>query len=628
MTQESSGSLVEPRGRQLVRLCVAALGVVYGDIGTSPLYSLRECFHGKHGIALTHDHVLGVLSLIIWSLMFVVTFKYLVYVMRADNKGEGGILALMALATSTSRGRFTPAILLVGLFGAALLYGDGVITPAISVLSAVEGLEIATPALAPWVVPITVAILLVLFSFQHKGTERVGLVFGPVMLVWFAVLAVLGVVGIIHYPSVLLALNPVHAAAFLASGGWHGFLILGAVFLAVTGGEALYADMGHFGSLPIRRSWFALVLPALLLNYFGQGALLLLDPTHTAHPFYGLAPSWGLYPLIALATLATIIASQAMISGAFSLTRQATMLGYWPRVKVDHTSPDAIGQIYVPTINWALMLATIALVLGFESSSRLAAAYGIAVTATMLITTLLAYFVARSHWGWSRLRAGSLTLLFLAVDGAFLSANLVKVGDGGWIPLVIAGAVFVLMTTWHRGRGLLGAYIKERMVPIEDFFELLRVERTTRVPGTAVYMTTNPAGAPPALMLNFEHHRAVHENVVLLTVATEEVPRVDDAERVEVDPLGNGFVRVKARYGFMESPDVPDVLTRGGALETPLQYTTFFFGRETFLAETGRDMWRWRKRLFAFMSHNAQHAIVFFRVPRDRVVEVGAQIEL
>jgi len=624
---ERQGSRGELQQGRLLRLCLTALGVVYGDIGTSPLYAIRECFHGEHGIAVTHAHVVGVLSLIFWSLMLVISFKYLLYVMRADNAGEGGILALMALATSRSR-RSTAVLLAVGLFGAALLYGDGMITPAISVLSAVEGLEVAAPGLAAFVVPITIAILIGLFSFQRRGTAGVGAVFGPVTLIWFVVLALLGVWQIIRHPGVLVAINPVHAATFLIEGGWHAFLVLGAVFLVVTGGEALYADMGHFGARPIRLTWFTLVLPALLLNYFGQGALLLAEPSVVSSPFYRMAPGWALYPLIALSTGATIIASQAVISGAFSLTRQATMLGFWPRVGIEHTSPTEIGQIYVPSINWALMAATITLVLAFGSSSNLAEAYGIAVTTTMLITTALAFVVARRRWGWSLVTAGALTLLFLAADFAFLGANIVKVSQGGWFPLAIAGGIFLLMTTWRKGRTMVGERVVNQIVSIEDFFEILRVERIVRVPGIAVYMASNTTGTPAALMLNAQHHRAVHEKVVLLTILTEDVPRVDESERVHFEELQDGFVRVVGRYGFMETPDVAALLTSNDNLAVPLLYTTFFLGRETVLAESGKEMWQWRKRLFAVMSRNSQWAPAFFGLPPDRVVEVGAQIEL
>jgi len=626
MISEREGPRDEPRGRYLLQLCLAALGVVYGDIGTSPLYAIRECFHGEHGIPVTQAHVLGVLSLIFWSLTLVISVKYLMYVMRADNRGEGGILALMALATSTSR-RSTGVLLAVGLFGAALLYGDGMITPAISVLSAVEGLEVAAPGLSTFVVPITIVILVGLFWFQRRGTAGVGAVFGPITLVWFVVLAALGGWHIFLDPAVLAALNPLHAASFLVHGGWHAFLVLGAVFLVVTGGEALYADMGHFGARPIRATWFAVVLPALLLNYFGQGALVMKDPAVVSNPFYRMAPGWALYPLILLSTAATIIASQAVISGAFSLTRQATMLGFWPRVGIEHTSAKEIGQIYVPSVNWALMVATIALVLAFGSSTHLAAAYGIAVTTTMSITTALAFVVARKKWGWSLPFVGALTAVFLVADLAFLGANVVKISQGGWFPLVVAGGIFVLMTTWRKGRAMVGERVTSQLISLQDFFEVLRVERIVRVPGTAVYMTSNPEGTPPALMLNSQHHRAVHERTVLLTIVTEEVPRVE-SNRVQIEELQEGFVRVVARYGFMETPDVPALLSENGGFSVPMLYTTFFLGRETVLAENGKEMWQWRKRLFALMSRNSQRAPAFFNLPPDRVVEVGAQIEL
>ncbi len=629
MTNDTpSGAPDEARGRYLFELCLAALGVVYGDIGTSPLYAIRECFHGEHGIHVTHANVLGVLSLIFWSLTLVISIKYLMVVMRADNRGEGGILALMALATHGARGRFRGALLLIGLFGAALLYGDGMITPAISVLSAVEGLEVAAPALASYVAPVTIVILVGLFWFQQRGTAKVGAVFGPVTLIWFLILAVMGAWNIVRHPAVLVALSPTYAVSFLFNEGLHGFLVLGAVFLVVTGGEALYADMGHFGSRPIRLTWFALVLPALLINYFGQGALLLEDPSLASNPFYRMAPSWALYPLIVFSTAATIIASQAVISGAFSLTRQASMLGYWPRVGIEHTSAKEIGQIYIPSINWALMLATIVLVLGFETSSNLAAAYGIAVTTTMLITTLLTFVVARERWGWSLPGVVALTALFLFADLAFFGANFIKIGQGGWFPLVVAGAIFVLMTTWRKGRALLGERIQSQLVPLDDFFELMKVERIVRVPGTAVYMTSNPVGAPPALMQNFLHYRAIHESVVLLTVITEEVPRVDPADRVQVETLQEGFVRVVAHYGFMESPDMPALLARKDTPTPPLEYTTFFLGHETLLAAGREGMSRWRTRLFAFLARNSVRATTFFSVPSDRVMEVGSQIEL
>ena len=608
---------------------MTALGVVYGDIGTSPLYAIHECFKGEHGVPVTHENVLGVLSLIFWSLTIVISIKYLVYVMRADNRGEGGILALMALATSRGgKRRSTWVVVLLGLFGAALLYGDGMITPAISVLGATEGLEVATPAFSHFIAPITIVILIGLFMFQKRGTAGVGAIFGPVTLVWFLLLSVLGIVHIVRQPKVLLALSPVHGALFLLHNHINGFLVLGAVFLVATGGEALYADMGHFGARPIRLTWFVLVLPALLLNYFGQGALLLVHPEAIKNPFYLMAPRWALYPLVIMATMATIIASQAVISGAFSLTRQATMLGFWPRVQIQHTSAKEIGQIYVPSINWVLMLATIGLVLGFKSSTNLAAAYGIAVTTTMVITTALAYIVARHVWGWKLWTSVSLTVFFLVIDLAFFGANLIKVEQGGWFPLMVAGGVFLLMTTWQKGRQVLGAQIREKIVPLDDFFELMRIERPHRAPGSAVFMTSNPAGTPPALLHNFQHNRVVHEQVMLLTIVTEEVSHVDDADRVSVEELPEGFVRIIAHYGFMEDPDLVALILREDTPTPPIQHTTFFLGRETLLAEGRHGMSRWREQIFAYMSRNALRATAFFNVPPERVMELGSQVEM
>jgi KUP system potassium uptake protein len=607
-------------------LCLGALGVVYGDIGTSPLYAIRECFHPSHGLPVTPANVLGLLSLIFWSLTVVITLKYLVYVLRADNRGEGGVLALMALALASSKGK-VPAWLLIGLglFGAALLYGDGMITPAISILGALEGLVIATSAFEHWVVPLTIVTLVLLFLPQRFGTAKVGAVFGPIMLVWFAVIAGLGATQIVRHPEVLSALSPHHALAFLAYHGALAFVVLGSVFLVVTGGEALYADMGHFGAKPIRATWVFVAGPALVMNYFGQGALILGDPKAIENPFFLAAPRWALYPLVTLSVLAAVIASQAVISGAFSLTRQATMLGFWPRVEVQHTSARAIGQIYVPTINWMLMLTTIALVLGFRSSSNLAAAYGIAVTTTMVITTLLAYVVARYDWGTNLGAALGLTLLFVAIDLAFFGANVLKIAHGGWFPLLIGGVIFVLMTTWKRGRELLGRRIRSQVVPLEDFWELLHVELPARVPGTGVFMTSNADGAPPALLQNFLLNRVVHQHVILLTVVTTEAPREPSAERVTVHDLENGFQRVIARYGFMEQPDIPALLTRH-ELVSSIDNTTFFLGRETLLPAGGGGMARWRQHLFAFMSRNSQRAATFFNVPPDRVMEIGSQV--
>ncbi|HEY6559918.1 MAG TPA: potassium transporter Kup [Polyangiaceae bacterium] len=618
-----------PHGRYLYTLSLAALGIVFGDIGTSPLYALRECLHGPHAVAPEPANVLGVLSLVFWSMTIVVSVKYLGYVLRADNRGEGGILALMALAhQALPPSRRSRYVVLLGLCGAALLYGDGMITPAISVLSAVEGLELAAPSLHPLVVPITIGILIVLFAVQRRGTAGIGAVFGPVMLVWFTTLAVLGLAQIARDPSVFAAVNPLYAVRFFERTGFHGFLVLGSVFLVVTGGEALYADMGHFGNRPMRVTWFGVAMPGLLLNYFGQGALLIREPGAAESPFFRMAPGWALIPLVILATLATIIASQALISGAYSITRQAIMLGYMPRFRLLHTSERQIGQIYVPAINWLLMIATIALVLSFGSSSRLAAAYGIAVTLTMVITTLLSYVVARYRWGWSAPAAVGLTSVFLVIDLAFLGANLVKIHDGGWFPLVVGVTVFTALATWKRGRTILAERFREQLVPLDDFFELMRVELPARVPGMAVFMTSNATGCPPPLMQNFMHNRVVHQRVVLLTVTTEEVPFVDDSERFDVEQLPAGFCRLRARYGFMQTPDIPALLARAKLPDYAPEHTTFVLGRETVLASERPGMAIWRERVFAFMARNAQPATAFFGLPSDRVLEIGTQVEL
>jgi len=627
-----NGEPEAPRGRRLLGLSLAALGVVYGDIGTSPLYAVRECFHGEYGIAATQAHVYGVLSLMFWSLLLVVTLKYLTFILRADNHGEGGVIALMALVTPKggARTRTRGLLILCGLFGASLLYGDGMITPAISVMSAVEGLGVATPFLVPWVVPLTVAILVLLFLFQRHGTGRVGAVFGPVTLLWFVVIAVLGVRGILREPRILAAIHPVHAVRFFGAAGGRGFLVLGAVFLVVTGAEALYADMGHFGRRPIRLAWGVVVLPALLLNYFGQGALVLRDPEAAYHPFYTLAPSWAVYPLVGLASLATVIASQAVISGAFSLTRQAIQLGYCPRLEIDHTAPEEIGQIYVPQVNWILMVTTIALVLGFESSSRLAAAYGVAVTTTMVIATLLFYVVARERWGWSRLLAGAPAAVFLVVDVAFFAANIGKVAHGAWFPLAIGVVLCVVFATWKRGRRTLEERFRASSVPLADFLKELKKNPPARVPGRAVFMTGNPDFAPAALLRNLEHNKALHEEVVLLTVVSEDVPRPAPRDRLEVETVADGFWIIRAHYGFMEDPDIPYVLrlAKSRGLEFTLKDTSFFVGREVVLAAGKSGMPGWQERLFGFLSRNAQGATAFYRIPPDRVVELGSQVRL
>jgi KUP system potassium uptake protein len=621
-----------PRGSYLAALTVGALGIVYGDIGTSPLYALRECFHGTHGIAPTRENVLGVLSLIFWSLTLIISVKYLVFVMRADNNGEGGILALLALVSQQpgSRGGTRKGLIALGLFGAALLYGDGMITPAVSVLGAVEGLKVTTALFEPYIVPLTIAILVGLFVIQSHGTERIGFLFGPVMIVWFITIAALGVRWIVRDPHVLVAFNPAHALEFFRNNGWHAFVVLGSVFLVVTGGEALYADMGHFGRRPIRVAWFGLVLPALLLNYLGQGAMVINLPETAAQPFYLLAPRWLLYPLVGLATMAAIIASQALISGAFSLTRQAIQLGYSPRLDIEYTSPQQQGQIYMPQVNWILMLATVGLVVGFRSSSALAAAYGIAVTSTMVITTLLAYLVARRSWGVARPIAGSLAAFFLFIELGFFAANIIKIPHGGWFPLVIGAMLYLLLSTWKRGRALLASRLRERLYPFERFMQDIAAEPPHRVPGTAVFMTSNLVGTPPTLLHNLEHNHVLHERVILLTVVTSDVPHVAEADRLAVDPLGHGFFRVTLRYGFMEEPDVPGALMSGAehGLAIAVEHTTFFLGMETLLSTQREGMPRWRERLFALMSRNAVRATSFFRIPPERVVELGMQIEL
>ncbi|HKY39739.1 MAG TPA: potassium transporter Kup [Polyangiaceae bacterium] len=615
---------------KLLPLTLASLGVVFGDIGTSPLYAMRECLHHAHGISTGIDNIYGIVSLVFWALMIVISLKYVAYVLRADNAGEGGILALTALATSGNGLRLNAhkLALMVGLFGASLLFGDGIITPAISVLSAVEGLKVATPAFEPLILWIASVILVVLFSAQRRGTGSMGAVFGPVMLLWFLTLGVLGIYNIASHPGIFLAINPVHAVSFFIRNGTLGFLVLGSVFLVVTGGEALYADMGHFGAKPIRTAWFTVALPGLLLNYFGQGALLLKRPEALENPFYNMAPTWALYPLVVMATLATIIASQALISGAFSVTRQALMLGFLPRVRILHTSAHHIGQIYVPIVNWFLMLAAVGAVWGFGSSSGLAAAYGVAVTMDMTITTLLAYVVARTMWSWSTSAALAVTIPLLALELTFLGSNLTKLAHGGWFPLVVGALMFTIFTTWRRGRALLFEKVKERTVPLEDFYELMVVERPARVPGTAVYLTGNDTGTPPALLQGFLHMRAVHERVLLLTIITEKVARVAQTDRVRIDELENGFWRAVARYGFMETPNVPELLKHAKFSGYTLEYTTFFLGRETVLPTENPGMALWRERLFAFLTRNAQPATAFFGIPPSRVMEIGSQIEI
>ncbi|HXE57894.1 MAG TPA: potassium transporter Kup [Gemmatimonadales bacterium] len=620
-----------PRGKALLGLAFAALGVVYGDIGTSPLYALKEAF-GPEGyrLAPTTTNVLGVLSLVLWSMNFVVSFKYLVYVLRADNQGEGGILALLALTRPQERKPGSRlALVALGLFGAALLYGDGIITPAISVLGAVEGLAVATLALERWVLPVTLAILVGLFLVQRHGTAKVGAWFGRITLVWFVSIAALGVRGIALEPEVLKAVNPWYAAAFIAQDPLRAFLLLGAVVLVLTGGEALYADMGHFGRRPIRLAWFAVVLPALMLNYFGQGAILLHDPAAARNPFYSLVPGWGLYPMVAVATGAAVVASQALISGAFSLTRQAIQLGYLPRMTVRHTSVTERGQIYMPQVNAALGVACVLLVLGFRSTADLAGAYGVAVTGTMSITAFLFAAVARQNWGWGLPKVITLTALFLTVDLAFFAANLVKIPNGGWFPLAVAAALYVLMTTWKRGRTIVTEIMHDNSLPLGTFLEDVARRLQPRVPGTAVFMTSDPTIAPAVLMHHVKHNKVLHERVILMSIQAVDVPYVPEEERVELAELGYGFYRLVARYGFMETPKIPELLksleARGFATK-PMQ-TSFYLGRETLLPTGSSRMARWRKKLFILMARNAQSASTYFNLTPNRVVEMGAQIQ-
>ncbi len=617
------------RKRRFAILCLASLGIVYGDIGTSPLYALRECFYGEHSVPPTPANVLGVLSLILWSLLLIISVKYLILILRADNRGEGGILALATLVSEVvRRGKF---LLLLGLFGAALLYADGMITPAISVLSAVEGLHVATPLFDPYVVPIAVAILIGLFLFQSRGTTGVGKVFGPITILWFVAIGILGIHQILRAPGVLAAINPWHGVDFFLNNGGRGFVVLGAVFLVVTGGEALYADIGHFGTAPIRLTWFLIVLPALALNYFGQGALLLIQPESAVNPFFRMAPSWALYPLVVLATAAAVIASQAIISGAFSLTMQAIQLGYSPRLKVNYTSARIIGQIYVPVVNWILMLSCIGLVLGFRTSSNLAAAYGVAITTTMLITTILFYVVARHRWHWSTVAALPVAAFFITIDLAFFGANMLKVAHGGWFPLLVSACILFLMLTWRKGRRVLRGHLSNICLPLDALLPDLKNQSIRRVPGTAIYMSGNRSGTPLALLHNLKHNKVVHEQVVLLTVRTEEVPYLANVrDRVALEKLEEGFWRVQIHFGFMEKPDVPAALQRmkQAGLRCDAMRTTYFIGRETILATRKLGLSPWRGSLFAWMTRNAGDVTSYFCLPPNGVVELGARVEV
>lgn len=618
--------------KRLMALAVGAIGVVFGDIGTSPLYTMREAFTGPHPMEPTLPHVLGVLSLIVWTQVIVVTLKYVTYILRADNRGEGGMFALMALAMKAAPAgvhRGVP-IVAAGLFGAALFFGDAIITPAISVLSAVEGLKVATPEFESYVVPIACVILVLLFMIQRRGTARVGAFFGPVTIVWFAVLAILGVVSIAQTPAVLAALNPYYGLHFLWTDGWRGFLVMGAVFLALTGAEALYADIGHFGKRPIRLAWVTFVQPALVLNYFGQGALLMRQPEAAVNPFFLMVPEVLLYPIVILATAATVIASQAVITGAFSLSRQAIQLGYLPRMEIRHTSETEIGQIYIPRVNWILCACVLALVIGFQSSSNLASAYGLSVSGEMCVATLIAYVVARHVWGWSRLWALIVTVLLLIVDLSFFLANLVKFADGGWLPLVAGAGLYSIFTTWKRGRRILVERLHESTVPLEPFIARLRDGNPPRVAGTAVFMTGTTDGVPYALLHNMKHNKVLHERVVLLTVLFEQIPQVAEKDRMQVVALDKNFWRVTLRYGFMEGPNIPRVLRLAQplGLKFDMMDTSFFFGRENLVMKSRPLMPRWREKLFIALSRSSYSATAFFRIPSNRVVELGTQVEI
>ncbi|UCV19441.1 potassium transporter Kup [Ferribacterium limneticum] len=623
---------VESSGKRFAALALAALGVVYGDIGTSPLYAVKEVFAGNHPIPVTVSNIYGSLSLFFWALIVVVSIKYVSFIMRADNRGEGGIMALIALAlhTAQNKPKQTRLIMIFGVLGAAMFYGDGMVTPAISVLSAVEGLEVITPAFKSFVIPITMIVLFVLFFVQRSGTAKVGAFFGPVMMLWFTVLALLGLHNIVAHPGILLAINPVYGIEFLLENKAMSLIAMGNVVLAVTGAEALYADMGHFGRKPISRAWFAFVLPALVLNYFGQGALILAEPEAAKNPFFLSAPEWALIPLVALATMATVIASQAVISGAFSVTRQAMQLGFVPRMEVQHTSDKEQGQIYLPAVNWGLMVAVMILVLGFKSSNNLAAAYGIAVTGDMVITSILATVVVAKVWKWGWVKAGLLFACFLAVELVFLAANILKIPDGGWFPLLAGMAIFIVMMTWKRGRQLLSARLQGERLELSMFLDSLASSMPTRVAGTSVFLNADPKGVPHALLHNLMHNKVLHERVVLLSVQFFDVPYVPDIDRVEVHQLKENFWSVVIHYGFMDDPNVPGALDRCAVFGldfSPLE-TSYFIGRETLIPRLGSEMAFWREKIFVAMFRNAGSATAFFKIPSNRVVELGTQVVL
>ena len=619
--------------KKLGALTIGAIGVVFGDIGTSPLYALKESFNPAHGIPLNESSELGILSLMFWSLMTLVTVKYLVFMMRADNKGEGGILALTALAQrcyrASSRGRW--GVTMLAIFGAAMFYGDGVITPAISVLSAVEGLKVASPTLAAYVLPISIGILVALFAIQRQGTAALGRFFGPTMLLWFAVIAALGIKEVVKNPHVLLAINPYYSFAFLLEHRFLAFVVLGSVVLCVTGAEALYADMGHFGKQPIRRAWYCVVWPALLLNYFGQGALVLANPKAVENPFFLMVPSWGLVPMIILATVATVIASQAVISGAFSMTKQAIQLGYLPRFAILHTNDKQAGQIYVPFINWIMLAVIVLLVLGFKTSDNLAAAYGIAVTMTMLAATMLLYVVMSRIWRWHPAVVIGITTIIICNDLMFMSACLLKITDGGWFPLLMGGLIFTLMSTWQRGRAIVRKVTKESAMPLKLFVDSIALSPPHKVAGTGVFMTVNPDGVPNAMLHNLKHNKVLHERVIILSVVTEDIPYVPKEDYVWIESMGHGFWKITGHYGFKEQPNIPAMLTdcKLQSMEFDMMETSFFINRETLIATPNNGgMAMWREHLFVWMSHLAGKASDYFRIPTNRVVELGTQVEI
>ncbi len=619
--------------KKILLLAAGSIGIVFGDIGTSPLYAIKECFHGKHAIATSMANVLGVLSLIFWSMIIVVSIKYVTFILRADNRGEGGIFALLGLLHTSDKSISRPmqAILVfAGILGAGLLYGDGVITPAISVLSAIEGLEVATRAATPYVLPLTCVVLVLLFSLQRKGTTHIGKLFAPIMVLWFVAIGAFGIIQIIREPTVFRAINPVYALDFFMNNGTHGIVVLGSVVLCITGCEALYADLGHFGRDAIRLSWFVFVLPALLCNYFGQGALLLAHPEMNISPFYKLVPEFLLYPMIALSTAATVIASQALISGVFSLTQQAVQLGFCPRVRIVHTSSEMQGQIYIPFVNYALMIACLAVVIGFKESGGLAGAYGIAVTATMIITSLLYFLVLTHDRKWPLWKVIPLVGIFLVFDFAYFAGNIFKIADGGWFPLFVAAMIAIAMSTWKKGRDELYRKLIGSRLPLEMFLAELPKSRMPRVSGTAVFMTLSPVGTPPTLLHHIKHNHVLHEEVVLLSIMSEDTPTVPVDERIKLTTLGQGFYRVEAFYGFMQKPNVPQIMkivAQDGLVTDPMT-TTFYLGRETLLTGGSSKMMRWRKAIFAFMSRNAGNPTSYFGIPANRVVELGTQIEL